>query len=50
MSGATCQNFIVCGKHTNDATAPKCERTDCPGKPQTFAPFRPTPALVAKET
>lgn len=42
MSGVLCPNVMVCGRSTNDATLPKCERPDCPGaKPVTFAPFKP---------
>lgn len=38
MSGALCERFPTCPNSTNDATIPKCDAPDCPGR-QTFAPF-----------
>jgi hypothetical protein len=32
MSGALCERFPACPNSTNDATVPKCEKTDCPGR------------------
>ncbi len=32
MSGALCERFPACPNSTNDATVPKCEKADCPGR------------------
>ena len=38
MSGALCERFPACSHSTNDATVPKCDKDDCPGR-ETWASF-----------
>jgi hypothetical protein len=32
MSGVHCAKFPTCWNVTNDATIPRCEKSDCPGR------------------